>query len=714
MLRVISILILNALYLGLTAQQRHIDSLKKLIAHEKSDSVVLRLYVQLSTDCDETEIPQYALKAVDLSQKLLQDQHLSQNFKTLFLNHLGSAYNDLGYYHRLKGETPLALSYYQKALSLKEQTKDSAEIALILNNIASVYYKQGKILETLKFYNKCLFILQNIKDKTNLPTTLYNIAGIYNELGLKDKTINYYKEALRISREVNNKRGEVRALIGLGSTYRKKGALDSALYFYYHGLDVEEKLGDKDFIPHALFGIATTYNDKGNIDSAIAIHLKSLKVLEYINDKQNLSATYVALGKIYLALKDYRKAESFALKSHTINEELGYPKDLRNSAHLLYQCYKAQNNISKAMPMLELYMKMRDSIINIETRYASIKSELQYEFDRKSIADSIKNLNEKNTIKSKIALQNAELKQAKTIRWVLIIGLLLGATIFIILYNRYRLTQQQQKIIQSQQQITQQQKLQIEQKNKLITQSISYAKRIQDAFIKSETTLKESGLEYFILNMPKDIVSGDFVWAKKIKSKLYFAVADCTGHGVPGAFMSLVSYNLLEQAINVYGCYEPKDILKNVTVNLQKALLSEDGSRSYEGVEMLLCCLDLKTHLLQYTGSRQRLFHLRNGLVKEYRVDSIEIGANDADKNFRQFELSLEKNDVIYLLTDGYADQKGGPNKAKLYYDPLKEYLGSNPSDTLTNKKKHLQKQLENWKGTEEQVDDILVFGIKV
>lgn len=698
---------------GLSAQLSNVDSLKYLLKKETTDSIILRLNVQLSNECDETEIHKYAQAAIDLAQKLLQNKNLNSNYKNLFLNYLGSAYNDLGFYNRLKGNTDLALELYNKTLSIRERCRDTTGIVLVLNNIASIYYKQGKVTQALNNYNRCLSLQRSSKDKSSAALTLCNIGLVYNDQGLKEKTLSYYMQSLNISKEINDKRSMARALVNLGGVYKILGKSDSSLYFYTQCVKIEEEIGDKDFIPSALYGIASIYSSQNQTDSAIATYNKCLKIIDYLEDKQSLSYTYYALGNVYLSLKNYKKAEEYGLRSLKIAEQIGYPKDIRNAAELLYKNYKHQNNIPKALQMHELYIQMRDSINNVETKSASIKSELKYEFAKKTIADSLKNLNEQNISKTKIALQDSELKRQSILRSVLIGGIILVGLFVLFFYNRYKLTQHQKSIIEKQQQITEAQKKEIEYKSSLITQSIDYAKRIQDAFIQSEVILKEIEKEYFLLNKPKDIVSGDFLWAKKINGNLLFAVADCTGHGVPGAFMSLVSYNLLEQAVDVYNQTEPKNILDNVNVHLQKALKPAGGAKSYEGMEILLCSLDLQSNLLTFAGCKQRLLYSNNEFITEHRTDNIVMGTNTETK-FNQFEIKLQKGDVLFLFTDGYPDQKGGPNKTKLYYEPFKASLNIKATEPLSAKKAFLIQEIERWRGKEEQVDDMLVFGLRV
>jgi serine phosphatase RsbU (regulator of sigma subunit) len=221
----------------------------------------------------------------------------------------------------------------------------------------------------------------------------------------------------------------------------------------------------------------------------------------------------------------------------------------------------------------------------------------------------------------------------------------------------------------------------------------------------------------FILYKPKDIVSGDFYWIEEWGSQVLVAAADCTGHGVPGAFMSIVGNNLLQQAVFNYGLSRPFLILNNVNKSISRMLhQSEETSTVKDGMDIALLSIDFKKQVLEFAGAFNPLWILRNGAFKEIGGDKHPVGAfiGEELKQFTHREMPLEKGDLLYIFTDGYADQFGGPKGKKFKYKQLQQQLLACSHLPMSGQKESLDKVIEEWKGPLEQVDDILIIGIKI
>lgn len=252
---------------------------------------------------------------------------------------------------------------------------------------------------------------------------------------------------------------------------------------------------------------------------------------------------------------------------------------------------------------------------------------------------------------------------------------------------------------------------QILEKNREITASINYAKRIQYALLAHEELLKNNLNEHFVLFKPKDIVSGDFYWATKKENRFYLAVCDCTGHGVPGAFMSLLNISFLNEAINEKNIEPPNEICNHVRKRLIENI-SQDGAQ--DGMDGILVCFDSDKRSLTYAASHNAPVLIRNGTILELSADKMPIGKGEIEKSFSIQTLNLEKGDVFYLFTDGYPDQFGGPKGKKFKYKQLQEKLIAIHNQPLAEQKNILNETIENWKGISEQTDDILMLGIKI
>lgn len=249
-----------------------------------------------------------------------------------------------------------------------------------------------------------------------------------------------------------------------------------------------------------------------------------------------------------------------------------------------------------------------------------------------------------------------------------------------------------------------------------VTDSIKYAKRIQEAILPPDKNIKQFLPNSFVLFKPKDIVSGDFYWLHEKNGKTFFAAVDCTGHGVPGAFMSIVGYNLLENVITNNKILEPAPILdalnKGVTGTLHQ---SQEDSSTKDGMDISLCSIDYKTKELQYAGAYNPLYLVRKGEISEINADKFPIGSYvSKEKTFTNNIVQLQKDDNIYICTDGYADQFGGPKGKKFLIKRFRELLLSISSLSIEEQKRKLDKTIEEWRGTHEQVDDILVIGMTI
>jgi serine phosphatase RsbU (regulator of sigma subunit) len=256
-----------------------------------------------------------------------------------------------------------------------------------------------------------------------------------------------------------------------------------------------------------------------------------------------------------------------------------------------------------------------------------------------------------------------------------------------------------------------QQKNIIEEKQKEIVDSILYAKRIQTTILASEAYLNKNLPEHFVYFKPKDIVSGDFYWATKKDERFYLAVCDSTGHGVPGAFMSLLNISFLNEAINQQGIEKPNEIFNYVRERLIRNI-SKEGHK--DGMDGILLCIDLKKNTYSYSAAHNRPVVVSDGSLIEYHADKMPIGIGVREDDFTYNDLPLKKGDVLFMYTDGYADQFGGPKGKKFKYKNLNELLLSNAHLPVADQKQSLSQTFDDWKGSLEQIDDVCVVAIKI
>ncbi|MGZ3902231.1 MAG: two-component regulator propeller domain-containing protein [Bacteroidia bacterium] len=257
--------------------------------------------------------------------------------------------------------------------------------------------------------------------------------------------------------------------------------------------------------------------------------------------------------------------------------------------------------------------------------------------------------------------------------------------------------------------------IELAEKNKDITDSIRYAKRIQDGMLPREDQFKNLIPNYFIMFKPKDIVSGDFYWIRKHENVVYVAAVDCTGHGVPGAFLSIVANDLLNDAFEKATTKSPANILNELTQLAASALHAKvDDMELRDGMDIALCKIDHVNGLIEYSGAHNSLYLVRENKLIEYNADNTSIGTIESNKPYTNHVFKTEKNDMIYLFSDGYADQFGGEKGKKYKYQQLQQHLVKNNNKSLDLQKHLLEQDFEQWRGGLEQVDDVLIIGIRL
>jgi serine phosphatase RsbU (regulator of sigma subunit) len=254
----------------------------------------------------------------------------------------------------------------------------------------------------------------------------------------------------------------------------------------------------------------------------------------------------------------------------------------------------------------------------------------------------------------------------------------------------------------------------VEEKNRDIMDSIRYAKRLQDAILPTNEYIRDCFREAFVFFRPKDIVSGDFYFVRKIENKVYFAAVDCTGHGVPGAFVSIVGNNALNRALKEYGLTTPSDILDKLTELVVDAFRQEGILDVRDGMDIALCCLDLDTKILEYAGANNPLYIISGEELTEIKANKQPVGLFEERVPFTNHEVQLNDHDVVVLFTDGYADQFGGPQGKKYKYAKFKNFLIDHSQEPLSELHTHLVGEFDEWIEGHEQIDDVCILGVRV
>lgn len=653
-----------------------IDSLVHLYHSTKNDTDKIKCIVKLVEECyDDNVWPKYNLFLHELSKNKIQKS--SENQAELFYKKIyAGSLNNLGYYYKNLGDIVLALGYYYKALKIQEEIKDDYGIAYTYNNIGVVYMNQGDQKMAVNFYKKCLKIQEDIKDVKGVANSLNNLGYIYKTNGDINRALEYYIRSLNTRRKINDLLGVANSLNNIGIIYKQEGNLEKALEYYEESKQIREKIGDK-------------------------------KGVSFIENN---------IGNIYYAKGDYNSALKFGMRSLELSKEMGYAENVKNAANLLSKVYEKKGDGIKALEMFRLFVLMKDSIINSESEKALIEQQTKYEFEKQKTIDDAEH-------EKQMLLSIEEEEKQKLISYSIAGGLSLVIIFSLFLYNRLQITRRQKLEIANQH-------LLLEESHKEITDSIEYAKWLQDAILPSKDDLNKELKDGFVFYQPKNVVSGDFYWLEKVENRIYFAVADCTGHGVPGALVSVVCSNALNRCVNEFSIVEPAEIL-----NKTRALVIETFAKSNknvkDGMDIALCLIEGKK--LTFSGANNPLWLIRNKehLLKgqfdennvvqnekkaliEFKPTKQSIGFSDRMDLFSQESFELQKGDNLYVFSDGLADQFGGEKGKKIMQKPFKMKLLELSENTMDQQKLLLSQYFNNWKGNLEQIDDVCVIGVKI
>lgn len=660
---------------------------------------------------------------------------------------ISQSLNLIGIVHQFEGNYEKAIYFYEEALKNNISISYKEGILKNYTNIGNIYFYQGNYLKALKNHEASLKIAKELHDNKSISNSLNNISICFLNQGNYTEALNYSLASLKINEASNNKKLMADNYLNIGLIYYYQKNYDDALKYQTASLKINRELGIKRDVAANLTNISIIYFDLSRFDLALKNENEALELNLQTDYKNGIAKNYRNIGSIYLKQKNFEKAlesfysslkidkelndlESISTSNCNIAEVLIQQKkyeearkilvdntniSLIRSNKLLIKEYYAvlaqldsiQSNWKAAYYHSNLYHTYKDSLINEGNTKKLVQSQMQYEFDKKQAS-------EKLVQATKDAINAQEKKRQKVITFAVSIGLLLVLIFAVVLLNRFRVTLKQKKIIELQKQKVEIQKELIEEKNKQVTDSINYAKRIQTAILPPISVFKKNLSQSFILYIPKDIVAGDFYWQEKINDHILFAACDCTGHGVPGAMVSVVCNNALNRSVREFNLLNPAKILdKTLEIVVENFYNSEDEIR--DGMDIALCSYNTSTKVLQYAGANNPLWIVRNNELLEIKADKQCIGYNYKEKPFSNNEIQLLHDDVIYLSSDGYSDQFGGESgKKKLTKKRFKELLVQIHNLDMVRQEQRLQEFIESYKGPIDQIDDILVIGFKV
>ena len=679
---------------------------------------------------------------------------------------ISESYNSIGLVYKNLSEFDLAIESHQKSLKISEELRDKNGIARSYGNIGINYIRQSSYGLAIEYFQKSLELFQELENNMAVARCYFYIAEIQVDQGIYDLAIKNYQKSLRIFEELGNKLEMSFCYNNMAHVHQDQSSYELALEYYQKSLVLKEELGDKKGIANTYGNLSIIYRIQGLYDLATDYYQKSFKIYKEIKDKIGMSAVYSSIADVHVDKGSYELAIEYFQKSLKIDKEIGNKngisyvigkiastkikladstknQELKNIYYkqgiklaenalnianeinalplkkdhyeVLQHAWKGIGDYKKAYKYSQLLHETKDSLFNEEKTKAIQEMETRYQAEKKQL--EIEKLEKESALQDEtIARKEAENKKQRILIFAFIAGFIIIVVFSVFLYNLFLQKKRANILLAKEKAIVEKQK-------KDITDSISYAKRIQHAVLPTQEQTDRILNEHFILFRPKDIVSGDFFWVTRVNKWLILTAADCTGHGVPGAFMSMLGISFLNEIVRKKEVTQANHILnelrKSVIESLQQKGLSGEQQ---DGMDMSLCVINTETNLCQFAGAHNPLYLIRNGELIETKGDKMPVSIHVHMREFTNHEIQLKKNDCIYLFSDGFVDQFGGDKGRKFKAKSFKQLLVEKSGLSMQEQKNALEEAMNTWVGYTdenseplyEQLDDITVIGIKI
>lgn len=590
--------------------------------------------------------------ALYLGVKLINELEKESSTHTL----LPRVYLSLGNFYIDRDRLPDALINYKKALDVAEKNNNELYLAFANGSIGNVYVKSKRYEEALPVFKKNLKIWKQKKEKELITIALSNIGKCLYELGKYEEALDTLKNGLSICEKYQ--------------MFLKK----SELSFY----------------------ISKIYLAKKNNKLALKWALKSNQYL-IATDELQKHKSLLLLAEVKMILNKWKVADSLCNYSYTnLKNESKYRVEFLKSCDCLVKTNKGLKDINKALAYKVEYINQKDTLAQLFQVNQLGQIELEHELHKGLVLDSLKMVNNEQRLKHN---QQLDKDKIEIINWLGLFLIIILSVTGVYIYKSY----QKQKITFKQ----------LAEVNKEITDSINYAKHIQDAFLPDENELNNFFEDSFLFFQPKEIVAGDFYWFDQQGDKMLLAVADCSGYGVPGAMISVVCYGALHEAVRQLGLSDTAKIL-DLTQKLVAKRFELEDEKMKDGMDISLCIIDSSTKNIKFSGANNSLLILRDNDIIELKGDKQTIGNSDIVKPFITHEVKGKQNDAVYLYSDGYINQLGGEKGKKIQSNNFKKQLIEFSNEEMGAQLMLLSTNFESWKSDYEQIDDICIIGVRI
>jgi serine phosphatase RsbU (regulator of sigma subunit)/Tfp pilus assembly protein PilF len=709
------LLLLSTSLFAQDAESSHmIDSLRKVLSGTIHDTTRAKTLVETGENfydiSPDSSLAYWKLSETFCLQALKKQTGEKEQY--CLKSYLARAYNNIAYfYQRNSLKTAEAFTWYEKALEIEEKIGNVKEQGKTLNNLATLYSNIGDIENCISYHHKALKAREKAGYTAGIIISLNNLTAIYFQQGELEKAMEYSKKAELIAESQSSFEDLTYIYSNRASILLSRGDTLNSEMYYRKALKFAIQSGMESNYCEAYIRLAGFFIACNQADSAIMILNKALPIATRLKINYSIINIHQFLGKAYLQKKKAEEAKKNILIALELAQKINRRSEVAVCSELLSNIYEKDGNAIKALEMYKLFVTIRDSSFNEISRKKTIREQLQYDYEKKAAADSLHMLAEKK-------ITEVKLKQEKTQRYGLYGGILLLLAFAGFVFHRFRESQKQKHLIEEKNRETEVQKKIIEEKQAEILSSFNYAQRIQYSLLANETQLTGYFKDCFVLFRPKDIVSGDFYWAAHKGDCFYLAVCDSTGHGVPGAFMSLLSIGFLSEAIKERNINEPNLVFDYVRQRLEESMSKEENRDGFDGV---LIAINEKTRIITYAAANNGPLIVKDGQAIKLPCDKMPVGKYEKHTPFTLFSLDYKDAAMIYFCTDGYADQFGGPKGKKFKYKNLERLIVDNHNKPMQEQLTVLNKTFDAWKswpaadGSKqeiEQTDDVTVIGL--
>jgi len=611
-----------------------------------------------------------------------------------------------------KADSALKIADHMYQYAFHEKNDKYSAKALNLKGVCLSVLNRNT--EALNAYRSSLKIYSSINDTIGIITVNNNIGILYNKSGKTKEALDIYKDNQKLSRIISDTLSMACTNINMAFLLEMDN-YDSSEILIYQANELAENI-ENDYESFAFTNYILGYYNFRKIsqekaffiDSAMKYLSTSYKIYQKNENPQGMAFYYEGIAEIKFAVRELDSALFYIDKALSLVKKIkgkGMPGNIHGALfywipfdistsqtsslfYFKYYIYSVMKDSEKALEFFERYHALKDSVDKTSAKEDLVKYESDKAYEIKKQLSDIKH--------------DQEIKSQKKVQIVLFTGIIIVVFFLVFIYKQLATTKKQKVVI--------------EEKQQEISDSINYAKRIQDAMMTSSVYLEDTLPKSFIFFKPKDVVSGDFYWIHKDQeNNIFFTVADCTGHGVPGAFMSMIGTSLLNEIIIEKGIKDTDKILNEMRAQIIKSLSQEEEGAQKDGMDISLCKLNMKNKTVEFSGAHNSLVHVRGKELNSIRGDHQPVGLLLGDKKpFTKHKLKLKKDDMLYIYSDGYQDQFGGEKGKKYMGAKFKNHLQKISSKSEDEQLKSLSEEFSLWIRDYEQIDDVCVMGVKI